>query len=224
MPFCDVEQLSVDWLKMRIGCVTASHIAEVMAVLKKKDGESAERRKYKKQKVFEHITGLAAETYVTPAMEYGIDMEPVARAAYEHERDIDVANGGLFIHDEIPKFMASPDGRIGEDGLLEIKCPTSMTHLDILASGEIPEEYQAQMLGQLSCSGRQWVDFVSYDSRFPKPLRMFIKRFERDEKRIKEVNDAVCQFLIEVVSMIKKLEGATHVESAADQEADARAV
>jgi len=211
MAFVDVDQLSVDWLKMRIGCASASHMAEIMSFLKPKKGEeerreSAKRYDYKMAKVIEELTGLAQETYVSPAMERGIETEPLARAAYEMANDVEVLSGGIFFHDEIKRYVASPDGRLGDDGLLEIKCPNTSTHLEILMSGEIPDDYKWQMDAQMSCSGRQWVDFVTYDNRIhDKRLQMWTKRYLRDEARIKTVQDEVCIFLMEVIELLKRL-------------------
>lgn len=200
-----LQQQTPEWLHMRCGIVTASRMCDVMAKLKR-GGESAARYNYKKELVYENITGLTYDTYVSPAMEHGIENEPLARAAYEHDHGIEVADGGFFLHDEISKFGASPDGLIGEDGLLQIKCPTSAVHLETLLSGEIPEDYEWQMLAEMDCSNRQWCDFVSFDPRMPKHLRKFEKRFMRDEARIAEMRDEVCRFLLEVIDLIKKLE------------------
>lgn len=212
MAFVDVDQKDVDWLKMRIGCASASNQWKMHDFLKPKKGEtqpqeSAKRYAYKMEKVIEELTGRSQESYVTPAMEWGIDTEPLARAAYEIANDVEVLNGGIFFHEEIRRYCASPDGRIGEDGLLEIKCPTTGTHLEIVMSGEIPEEYKLQMDAQLSCSGRQFVDFVSYDNRIhARHLQLWQKRYPRDPARIKAAEDAVCTFLLEVIALINSLE------------------
>lgn len=210
MTFVDVIQLSNDWLKMRVGCVSASQVHKVMATVKDPKKQAAPRLNYRKRLVMEMLTGLTAETYVSPYMQSGLEVEPLARAAYEMERDVEVLHGGLFIHDSIPRFVASPDGRIGPDGLLEIKYLTGVTteanHLDLLMGAEIPDEYQKQMLAQMACSGRKWVDFVSYQpAPMPKKLRMHIRRFPRDEKRIAEMEQAVEKFLAEVDEMLERL-------------------
>jgi putative phage-type endonuclease len=201
-----LQQLTPEWLQMRVGMVTASRMGDVMSKLKDPKKESAERRKYKKEVLYENLTGRAADNYVTPAMEWGIDTEPLAKAAYEMLYDVEVVPGGFFIHDKLDKWGASPDGLVGEDGLLEIKCPTSAVHIDTLVSEEIPEGYQWQMLAEMACTGRQWVDFVSYDPRLPKHLQLFVKRFPRDDARIEEMEREVCTFLTEVIELLKKLE------------------
>lgn len=218
MPFVDVDQLSVDWLKMRCGCVTASHMADVVAKLKRKEGEAAARYNYKRKKVAEYLTGMSMDTYVSRYMEDGQEREPLARTAYEIQRDCEVMPGGLFVHDAIPKFMASPDGRVGSDGLLEIKCLTDHEHLEIITTGEIPEEYQWQMHGQLSCAtGYKWVDFCAFNPYMPKHLRLWVKRFPRDEKMISAVELETVQFLEEMIAMLKKLEPQRHPVTSASQ-------
>jgi len=211
MPFIDIEQLSTDWLQMRCACVTASHVCDVMAKFKdpKKKGEHSDRMKYRKAKMREQLTGRSAETYVSPYMEAGLDIEPLARAAYEVARDVEVLNGGLFVHDQISRFMASPDGRVGDDGLIEVKfltgCTTDANHLDLIEGAEVPEEYLLQMQAQLSCSGRQFVDFISYDPYMPPKLRLFVKRFPRDEKKIAEIEAEVQTFLEQVAQKLLQL-------------------
>lgn len=215
MPWVDVDQNSVDWLQMRCGCPTASHAYDITAKAKRqKEGDPPKylacRSNYKKSKVREWLTGLSADGYVSPYMERGLEVEPLARAAYEMQTGCDVEKGGIFIHDKITKFMASPDGRIGDDGLLEVKYLTGSTteanHLDLLEGAEIPEEYKLQMTAQMACSGRQWVDFVSYDPDMPKHLQLFVKRFPRDPVRIEKMEREVVQFLTEVIELLKKLE------------------
>lgn len=201
-----VQQLSPEWLHMRCGSVTGSRVCDVMARLKK-GGESVARRNYKADLVVENITGLTTLHFVTPAMEHGIENEPLAKAAYEMQTDATVEDGGLWLHDEISRFMASPDGLVGEDGLIEVKCPQTTTHLEYLMAGVVPEDHQPQMLAEMACTGRQWVDFVSYDPRLPKRLQLFIRRFPRDEKRIAEMEEEVKTFLLEVAEILLRLSG-----------------
>lgn len=207
MPIVDVEQQTPEWLQMRTGMVTASRVADVMDFLKR-GGESAKRRNYRTEIISECLTGRAAEHYVMPAMEWGIETEPVARAAYEMRCDIESGPGGFAIHDEISRFGASPDGLIGDDGVLEIKCPTTATHVEYIVAGVTPEEYQPQMLAEMACTGRQWCDFVSFDPRLPKKLQLFVRRFPRDEQRIAAMEAEVLKFLEEVIATIKLLEQA----------------
>lgn len=214
MPFVDVDQLSTDWLKMRCGSITASHLAEVMDFKVKPDKagnrvETQARANYRKRKIREYFSGLNTENYVSPYMDRGIEIEPLAKAAYEIENDCEVLHGGLFVHDGITHFMASPDGRIGDDGLIEIKYLTGFTteanHLDLLDGADVPEEYQLQIYGQQACAPeRKWTDFISFDPDLPKHIRMFKRRFPRDEAKIEQIEREVCTFLLEMVAQLKR--------------------
>lgn len=204
----EITQGTPEWLQMRVGCVTASRVADVIAKPKRSTGELACRANYRAEIICECLTGRSADHYVTPAMEFGIENEPVARAAYEMARDLEVADGGFFLHDAISRFAASPDGLIGSDGLVEIKCPTTTTHIDYVINGVVPEAYQPQMLAQMACTGRQWCDFVSFDPRLPKKLQLFVRRFPRDDERIAAMEEEVLKFLEEVIETIKLLEQA----------------
>ena len=244
MNYVSCAQGSAEWFEARCGRVTASHMADVLAVLKceigadcaalKHDkckkkvcpcpchngskstvGESAARLNYKLQLMAEVCTGQAQDTYVSPAMQWGIEQEVFARAAYEIANDVTVEQVGFFIHPKIDRAGASPDGVVGKDGLLEIKCPNTVTHLQYILEGVVPEEYQPQMLWQMACSGRKWCDFASFDSRMPKHLQLFVKRFMRDDARIAEYEQAVEQFLCEMDSLMLRLPTAS---AAVDEE------
>jgi putative phage-type endonuclease len=201
----EVEQQSDAWLKCRIGRVTASRMGDVLAMLKR-GGESAVRRNYRNEIVTELLTGRASDNYVSPEMLFGIEQEPYARAAYEMERDVMVDQGQFALHDRIPRWGASPDGYVGDDGLIEIKCPATTTHIGYLLAGTVPEDYQPQMLAQMACTGRLWCDFVSFDPRVPERLQLFIRRFLRDESRIEEMEKQVQFFLNEVDEILRTLE------------------
>lgn len=201
----DLEQRTPEWLKMRIGMVTASRVADVIAVRKRGAGELEARRRYRYDLAIECLTGLTADTYVSSAMEWGTENEPLARAAYEMASDVEVELVGFAIHDKISRFGASPDGLVGTGGLIEVKCPTTATHIDYLLNGVVPAEYQPQMLAEMACTGRQWCDFVSFDPRLPKKHRLFVRRFARDEKRIEEMEKAVEEFLAEVDELLARL-------------------
>lgn len=201
----EVEQGSDEWLVMRAGMVTASRVADVVTKLKK-GGYSAARQQYLMEVVTGRLTGLNPETYVSQAMEYGIEQEQYARAAYEILKGDFVDAGGFAIHDKIKWFGASPDGLVGSDGLIEIKCPNSTTHLGYIMAGVPPADYQPQMLAEMVCTGRKWVDFISFDSRMPKKLQLFVCRFHWDEAKIAEMEHEVEKFLEEVDLTIKRLE------------------
>lgn len=208
MPIIEVDQQTPEWLQMRVGMVTGSRVADVIAKRVKGTGELKCRADYRMEIICECLTGRASEHYVTPAMEWGIETEPLARAAYEMRLDIDTQPGGFAIHDEISRFGASPDGLIGADGVLEIKCPTTATHLEWIQNGILPPEYQPQMLAEMACTGRAWCDFVSFDPRLPKKLQLFVRRYPRDDERIAAIEGEVLTFLEEVIATIKLLETA----------------
>lgn len=205
MPIVDVEQQSPDWLAMRVGAVTASRVADVMAKLVRKNGESAARANYKAELVCERLTGLTYDHFTTAAMQWGIDNEPLAKAAYEIETGLEINPAGLAMHRSIKWLMASPDGLVGEDGLVECKCPTTATHIDYIMQGVVPAEYQPQMLCQMACTERKYCDFVSFDPRLPKKLQLFVRRFERDNARITAMEAEIEKFLSEVDEQIAKL-------------------
>lgn len=211
MPLVEVEQRSAEWLAMRVGIVTGSRVADVMAKLKRKEGEAQCRADYKAEIVAEILTGRAAQHYVSPSMEWGVENELFARSVYEVELGA-IEPVGFALHSKIARFGASPDGLVGEDGLVEFKCPNTATHIDYIIRGVVPAEYQCQMLAEMACAERQWCDFVSYDPRLPKRLQLFVRRFERDEARICEMEKEVEQFLAEVDELIAKVNACTLVD------------
>ena len=196
-------QRSPEWFQARAGKATASRFKDIMAKIK--SGEAAVRKNYRAQLVVERLTGLAQETYTNAAMQYGTETEPQARAAYEFKSDNQVEEVGFIQHKE---FLAgcSPDGLIGLDGGVEIKCPfQSAVHIDTLLNG-VPSEHLAQIQGSLWITGRQWWDFVSFDGRMPAHLQLYIKRIERDDKYIINLESEVIMFLGEVSETVSKLE------------------
>lgn len=201
----DLEQRSPEWLQMRIGMATASRMADVMAKLKTKDGEAAGRRDYKAELVCESLTGRATEHFVSPAMQWGIDNEILARNAYEIELETEVQQIGFAIHPKISRCGASPDGLLGTDGTVQFKCPTTATHLEYIVAGVVPAEYHWQMLCEMACTERSFCDFVSFDPRLPKKLQLFVRRFERDDARIAAMETEVVKFLAEVDELIEKV-------------------
>lgn len=200
----DLEQGSPEWLAARVGRVTASRIADVMA--KGKGGEAQTRLNYKWQLVAEIMTGQSQEDrFFSQAMAWGVEQEPFARAAYEIQTGGLVENVGLVAHPSIPRCAASPDGLVGLDGLLEIKCPKTPTHLEYMEKGAIPGHYQLQMLWQMACTGRQWVDFATFDPRLPEELQLFVMRFPRDQTRIDAIESEVQKFWNEIDEIIETL-------------------
>lgn len=180
-----MEQRSPEWLQVRWGKITASRMADVIA--KTKSGYAASRKNYLAELVIERLTPPPTEDdgYKNQAMQFGIDNEPVARLAYELETGNTVEEA--FFEQLDDDIGASPDGYVRDDGLIEIKCPNTATHIDTLRSRKVPNQYFVQIQGQLLCTGRDWCDFVSFDPRLPENAQLFIKRVNRDEKFISEL-------------------------------------
>ncbi len=199
----EVPQRTDAWLAQRLGKATASRAADIIA--KTRSGWGASRKNYMAELVAERLTGRPAERFVNSAMQHGIDTEPHARAAYEFFCDAVVVEVGFIAHPAIDMSGASPDGLVGNDGLVEIKCPSTAVHIDTLLAGKIPDKYATQMQWQMACTGRQWCDFVSFDPRFPEDLQLFVKRVERDADRITELETEICAFLSEVDDTISAL-------------------
>lgn len=199
----EIIQGSPEWHALRLGKVTASRIADVVA--KTKTGPSASRKNYMAELLLERLTGQVAGGYTNAAMQWGIDTEPQARLAYEFHRDVDVQTIGFVLHPAISDSGASPDGLVGDDGLVEIKCPQPSTHMETLASGTVSNKYLLQMQWQMACTGRQWCDFVSFDPRFPAHMQFYVQRVERDEKCIQELEAEVTSFLTELQEMSDRL-------------------
>jgi putative phage-type endonuclease len=198
-----VEQGTPEWFAARLGNVTASRVADVIA--KTKSGYSASRENYMAQLICERMTGTVAESYTNAAMAWGTETEPLARAAYESLADVLVDEVGYVAHPTIERAGASPDGLIGLFGLLEIKCPNTATHIDTLISEQVPTKYITQMQWQMSCTGRTWADFVSFDPRLPSGLQMFVKRVEFDAEYVAMLKEEVIKFLTELDAKISKL-------------------
>lgn len=199
-----LEQGSPEWLQARCGKVTASRVADVVA--KTKSGWGASRGNYMAELIAERLTGKPAASFTKAAMQWGTETEPQARAAYEFMQDVDVIQTGLVPHPAIEGSAASPDGLIGDDGLIEIKCPNTATHIDTLLKQKIPAKYDTQMQWQMACTGRAWCDFVSFDPRMPAHLQLFIRRVKRDDARIKELEGAVIEFMDELGAKIDALQ------------------
>ena len=172
----DVEQRSPAWLALRRGAITASAADRLLT--------QAKVREYALELAAERLVREVPPNIVTPAMQWGIDHEESARLRYAFERGVDVLSVGFAWHDNLEGWIGcSPDGVVGDDGLVEIKCPSSKRHLEYLTSGAAPKEYLPQIQFQLWVTGRQWCDFVSYDPRF-ECGDFFVVRVERDEAAI----------------------------------------
>jgi len=194
-----VEQGSVEWYAQRLGKVTASKISDLMA--KTKSGPSASRKNYMMQLLCERLTGRKEESYTNAAMQRGTELEPQARSFYEVDKGVMVAETGFVQHPHIEMAGASPDGLVNDDGLVEIKCPNTATHVEFLRTGRIDSGYELQMLWQMICTGRKWCDFVSYDDRMPEELQYKCVRLMFDTARAVEVTTEVNVFLIELSTL-----------------------
>ena len=198
-----IEQRSDAWFEARIGKVTASRVADVIA--KTKTGYSATRDNYMAQLVCERLTGQKGESFTNAAMQWGTETEPLARISYEVAQNVLVDEVGFVLHPTIEMAGASPDGLVGDDGLLEIKCPNTATHIETLLSQTVPGKYNTQMQFQMACTGRSWCDFVSFDNRLPAELQLFVKRVPRDNMYIRLMEEEIVKFLNELDIKIAQL-------------------
>ena len=198
-----MEQRTSEWYSARLGKVTASRVADIIA--KTKSGYSASRANYMAELVCERLTGKSGDNYQSGAMLWGTETEPLARAAYEAHTGNLVEETGFVPHFVIGNSGASPDGLIGEEGLIEIKCPNTSTHIDTLLGQSVPGKYITQIHWQMACTDRSWCDFVSFDPRMPDGLQLFIKRVERDDNLVQELQKEVIEFLKELDAKLEKL-------------------
>ena len=198
-----LEQGTDEWKLARLGYVSASNLDAVMA--RGKSGEAITRKKYKVRLAAERLTGEITESYSNLAMEWGVVNEEKAAMAYEVSKDTLLDRTGFWKHPTIPWLGCSPDRLVGSDGLVEIKCPDSSTHIDYWFSKQVPAEYVKQVQGQIWVMDREWCDFVSYDPRMPEKNRLLVVRAYRDETLIKQMQEEVEKFLNEVEGLIIKL-------------------
>ena len=200
-----MSQRTPEWFALRCGRFTGSRFADLMA--KTKTGPSASRRNLLAQLAVERLTGQCVEGYSNAAMERGVELEEAARQAYEAHIGQMTVEVDFIPHPTLAFVGISPDALVGDDGLAEFKCPASMAkHLDALRTGAHAEEYRWQLQGQLWVTGRVWVDAVSFDPRFPEHLRLAVKRVERDEAAIKELEAACIEADAEVAAMVAELQ------------------
>lgn len=206
------EQGSPEWHALRCGKVTASRIADMMA--KTKTGWGASRANYKAQLVAERLTGIVAEGYTNAAMEWGKEKEAEARAAYGFSITHPVEVIDFVTHPEIAMSGASPDALVSWDGLVEIKCPNTATHIETLLGGTVPGKYVMQMQWQMACTRRAWCDFTSFDPRMPEDMRLFVRRLARDDGQIAEITKEVRAFLAEIDATVAQLTKMYRAEAA----------
>jgi len=197
-----IQQGTLEWRQLRLGKVTASRVSDVMS--KVKSGESASRKNYKMDLVVERLTNIPTSGFTSPAMAWGTETEPLARMAYEAFSGVFVDQVPFCNHPTIEWFGCSPDGLIDE-GLLEIKCPNTATHIEYLLAGVPPAKYVPQMQTQMACTGAKWCDFVSFDPRLPEDLQLLVVRLDRDDAYIQQIEEEVKQFLSEVKQVYTQL-------------------
>jgi putative phage-type endonuclease len=196
-------QGSPEWFAARCGRVTASRVADVVA--KTKTGWGASRANYAAELIAERLTECVAPSFTNAAMQWGTDCEPLARQAYVMAQGVEVEEIAFVVHPEIAMSGASPDGLVGDDGMIEIKCPNTATHLDTLLGADIPAKYIMQMQWQMACTGRAWCDFVSFDPRLPEHMRLFVERVPRDVGMIVDLEAEVSAFLAEIDEKVATL-------------------
>jgi putative phage-type endonuclease len=202
-----IVQGTEEWFAERCGKITASRINDVMATLKS-GAEASTRKNYRAQLIAERLTGKVEESYTNQAMKWGTETEPQARTAYELLKNEMVEQVGFVNHPSIKMAGCSPDGLVGTDGLVEIKCPNTATHIDNLIAKTIPSEYVNQVQWQMDCTGRAWCDFVSFDPRMPEDMQIMVVRVMRDDAYIEKMKEAVIKFDQEIDDTISKLRSA----------------
>lgn len=208
-----MQQRSSEWHAARLGKLTASRVADATA--KTKTGWGASRANLMADLVVERLTGQPAERFVNAAMQHGTDTEPEARAAYEFELGVTVEEVGFLDHPSIDMAGASPDGLVGDEGLVEIKCPQSAAHIEALLSKSVPEKYIKQMQWQMACTGRKWCDFATYDPRMPQELQLWVFRVLRNDKMIEELEKEARAFLALLDEQVTALRSLGRMEKAA---------
>lgn len=203
--FNNIQQRTDEWHQARCGKITASRMNAVMNKLKNGDS-GAERRKYIGQLICERLTNEPTQHFENEAMRHGTEIEPLARNAYILKTGNLVEEVGFIEHKTIPNAGASPDGLVGDDGLIEIKCPETYTHIETLRTGEIKQDYIYQMQWQMECTGRKWCDFVSFDNRLPEKLQIKIIRIKRDDELIEKMKNEVWAVSAAVDTVLRDLE------------------
>ena len=200
-----IPQRSPEWYAQRLGKATASRIADILATTK--TGVSALRKNYRADLIAERLSGQPAANYVNGPMQWGIDHEAEALAVYAEIVGLPVAPAEFVDHPEIRWSGASPDGLVGDEGLVEVKCPNTATHLEALEGGKISGNHLIQMQWQMACTGRVWCDYVSFDPRLPDPMHIHVRRVERDVSHILDLEAEVSAFLAEIAEAVAWLTG-----------------
>lgn len=197
-------QGSAEWYAARAGSLGASQIADALATTR--NGWGASRANVRAQLVVERLTGRPADSFCSPAMQRGKDLEPQARAFYSFASGHDVAEVGLVRHPAIAFTHCSPDGFCGDEGMVELKCCGAARHVEILTGSPVEDRYVKQCLWQLACTGRAWVDLAYFNPDFPDAMQLHVQRIERDEAVIAELEKQVAEFLGEVETTLADLQ------------------
>jgi putative phage-type endonuclease len=202
----DIEQGSPEWFELRYGWITASMFK---AVISKGKGSapSKTRLSYMYQVAAEAVSELRQESFTSEYMEWGTETEPQAREMYEFVSGNSVEEVTFIRLGNDHKIGCSPDGIIGDDGMIEIKCPKTTTQVETFLAGKMPTVHKAQVQGQLWVSGRQWCDFVSFDPRIDGEASYFCERVQRDDEYIKELEDKCFAFEADLIEVVNKLRG-----------------
>jgi putative phage-type endonuclease len=203
----DIAQGSPEWMALRVGKIGGSRISDLLTE-GRGGAESLTKRKYKNELIRERLTGRKLDTYKTPAMQRGIDLEPMARAWYEVKYNTFVDQVAIVLHPSIDGGQCSPDGIVeATNSLIEIKIPNPENHLDnILTGGKQLEQYYDQVQWQLACMPeKEFCDLVSYDPEMPDHLQGFVKRIYRDDEYINNMQNAVIAFLSEIETIVNNL-------------------
>lgn len=208
-----MEQRSPEWYAARLGKVGASRVSDIMA--RTKTGYSTSRANFMAELVCERLTGINAEGYTNAAMQWGVDKEPDARALYSLMNDCEIEEVGFLDHPTIHMAGCSPDGLVGTDGLVEIKCPNTATQIETLLNGAVDSKYILQMQFQMSVTGRVWCDFVSFDPRLPPEMQLWVKRVPRDNEAIVNIEKEVVTFLTELDAKVATLQSRYLIAEAA---------
>jgi putative phage-type endonuclease len=200
-----LQQGTDEWRMARVGSVGASDAPKV--VRRTKTGYSADRANLMADKLLERLTNRPVEIYKSPAMLRGLQFEPEARLRYMIQKNVEVEEAGLDPHPRIKGAHASPDGIVaGGFGLVEIKCPLAAAHLDTLLTQSISNDYIVQMQWQMACTGRPWVDYVSYNPDFPPAMQLWVQRVLRDPPEILNLEGEITRFVRELEQKLDKLQ------------------
>jgi len=197
----EIIQGSDEWKALRLGKVTASKICDVLA-----DKKTAAYQNYRAELVCERLTGTYEDGFVSYDMQRGTALEPQAKGAYLFQTGLTGEDVAFIDHPTIGSSGCSPDLMVGDDGMAEFKAPKAKSHMDLLLGGKVKSIYRKQQQWQLSCTGKKWNDYVSYCPELPVELQLFIKRFDRDQEMIEEMEARVIEFLAEVDDIVAKLQ------------------